>query len=158
MRALHLTMVGLRNLYIALMFLPLWIWSALIRYNPGGWKWPAEHWDVLSVLVLLYGAFGLWYFAERAVIAHYAGKSTTGLTLCVWGIAITLFAECLGAVVARGSTTGWGSAVFAIGTLALPLILLWSLQIDAHLAEAEKKQQKEAPAASSQEIVIEEHQ
>jgi len=40
MRALHLTMVGLRNLYIALMFLPLWIWSALISYNPGGGNGP----------------------------------------------------------------------------------------------------------------------
>lgn len=157
MRAFHLVMVGLRNLYIAIMFLPLWIWSALIRYNPAGWKWPYEHWDVLSVLVLLYGAFGLWYFAERAVVAHYAGKSTIGLTLCVWGIALTLFAECLGAVVARGSATGWGSAVFAIGTLALPLILLWSLQVDAHLSEAEKKQ-KAAQTTLPPEMVIEEHQ
>lgn len=139
MRALHLTMVGLRNLYIALMFLPLWIWSAFIRYNPLGWTWPAQHWDLLSVLILLYGAFGLWYFAERAVVAHYAGKSATGLTACVWAIAITLFAECLGAVVSRGTTSNWGSYVFAIGTVALPLILLWSLQVDTHLTEAEKK-------------------
>ena len=157
MRVFHLVMVGLRNLYIAIMFLPLWIWSALIRYNPTGWKWPYEHWDMLSVLVLLYGAFGLWYFAERAVVAHYAGKSTTGLTLCVWGIAITLFAECLGAVVDRGSTTGWGSVVFAIGTVALPLILLRSLQVDVHLSEAEKKR-NETQVTPSPEMVIEERQ
>src|SRR5258708_5128942 len=117
MRYVHIVLVGIRNIYVAVMFLPLWLWSAAYRYGFFERSWLNASWNTFSILALLYGAFGLWFFAERAVETHYSGKSSKsltvsiaegvveahysekpsrGLTVSVWAIAVTLFVACFG--------------------------------------------------------------
>lgn len=156
MRVVHMTLVFFRNLYIAVMFLPLWIWSAVYRAVPGALNFSTATWGTFCVLALLYGAFGLWFFAERAVKAHYEGKPSRGLNISVWAIAITLFAACLGAVIDQGSN-GWGKAMFLIGIVLLPLVLLYSILAMGPIMP-KREASKEAGGETSQEIVIEERQ
>lgn len=111
---------------------------------------------MFSVLALLYGAFGLWFFAERAVEAHYAGKPSRSLKISVWAISVSLFVACLGAVIDRRSQE-WGNTLFLVGIDVLPLILLWSIQAYSRTTSAEEKKHKEAQLKKLQEIVMEEY-
>ena len=147
MRYVHVALVIIRNLYIVVMFLPLWLWSAAYRYHFPGFGWLDGSWGVFSVLALFYGAFGLWFFAERAVEAHYSGKPSKGLTISVWVIALTLFVACLGAVMDRGRN-GWGNGLFLIGIDALPLILLFCIQ--AFSVEGNKAKEAEQEKLSDE--------
>ncbi len=122
MRYVHVALVIIRNLYIVVMVLPLWLWSAAYRYHFPGFGWLDGSRGIFSVLALFYGAFGLWFFAERAVEVHYSGKPSKGLTISILVIALTLFVAYLGAVIDRGRS-GLGTALFFIGIDALPLIL-----------------------------------
>ncbi|MBO0780987.1 MAG: hypothetical protein J2P37_19365 [Ktedonobacteraceae bacterium] len=143
METVQAILMGVRNLYIVVMFLPLWLWSAIYRYQLPGFHWLEESWNAFSILALLYGALGLWFFAQLAVEAHYAGKPHKALTVSVWAIAITLFVACLGAVIDQGSK-GWGSGLFFLGIDALPLVMLFCLQ--AHTLEDKKANKKEHEA------------
>jgi hypothetical protein len=154
MRAVHVILVVIRNLYITVVVLPLWIWSAIYRAVPGALRLSSPYWVAFSVLALFYGAFGLWFFTERAVEAHYTGKPSTSLNISVYAIAVTLFIACLGAVVDRGSN-GWGNFLFVLGIDLLPLILLFSFL--ASSPTPDRKKQKEAEPEMSQELATEEH-
>lgn len=123
---LQITLIIIRNLYITVMFLPLWLWSAAYRYE-NEISWLKASWGIFSILALLYGAFGLWFFAEKAVEAHYSGKPSKGLEGSVWAVAITLFLACLGAAINQGNN-GWGKGLFIAGIDALPLLLLFCVQ------------------------------
>jgi hypothetical protein len=153
MRYVHTALVIIRNLYITVMFLPLWLWSAAYRYQFFGLNWLDASWYVFSILALLYGAFGLWFFAELAVKAHYSGKPSKGLTISVWAIAVTLFVICLGAVIDRGRN-GWGNGLFLAGIDALPLILLFCIQ--AYSLE-EKKAKTAEQGKKPDEMTLEQH-
>ena len=142
MRLLHTLLIMCRNLYILVMFLPLWIWSAAYRYSFLDSSWLKTSWTAFSILALFYGAFGLWFFAERAVVAHYSGKPSRGLTISVWAIASTLFLTCLGAALDQG-TQGWGRALFLVGTDALPLILLFCIEVYSYETKKAKEGQQE---------------
>jgi general stress protein CsbA len=134
----------IRNLYITVMFLPLWLWSAAYRYEDefaGTFRWLNASWSAFSILALLYGAFGLWFFAEKAVETHYSGKPSKGLVASVWAVAITLFVACLGAAIDQGNN-GWGKGLFIAGIDALPLILLFCIQA---YSMAEKKTERAVP-------------
>lgn len=156
MRVIHTALVVIRNLYIGIMFLPLWIWSAIYRSVPGALNFSNATWGAFCVLALLYGAFGLWFFAERAVKAHYQGQPSRSLNISVWAIAITLFVACLGAVIDQGSN-GWGKALFLIAIVLLPLVLLYSLFALGHNTP-KILGQTEAATETPHEIVIEERQ
>ena len=123
----------IRNLYIGIMFLPLWLGSALFRV-PGvpAPQWLRDHWTLFSILVFVQGALMLWYFAEELVKEQREGKPARTLVIGCVVLAGTLFVIGLGAILKINGIT-WGEGLFFAGTLASPLFILWMLFVSSDL-------------------------
>ena len=118
---------GLRNLYVGIMFIPLWIGSALFRV-PGvpAPQWLQDHWTLFSILVFLQGTLMLWFFVELLVKEHNEGKHVRVLAISCFVLAGTLFLISLGAIL-KSNGIAWGEGLFFAGTIASPLFVLWIL-------------------------------
>jgi predicted permease len=145
----------IRNWYVMVMSLPLWLWS--VYYDVSGsqnvhWVWLENQWSILCILVFLYGALAIWFFAEHAVETYieekHVPRSSVGY---VWGLSITLFVAVLGAVLNSDGIV-WGLAFFKLGLVILPIVAILAFFSYSHDEKEKKKEEVTSePAAQSQE-------
>lgn len=141
---------ALRNLYVGIMFIPLWIGSALFRV-PGvpAPQWLQDHWTLFSILVFLQGTLMLWFFVELLVKEHHEGKRIRTLAISCFVLAGTLFLIGLGAIL-KSNGIAWGEGLFFGGTIASPLFVLWILSTYSHISTSHAKQPEPAPMEQKQ--------
>ncbi|GER88908.1 hypothetical protein KDW_30700 [Dictyobacter vulcani] len=139
-----------RNIYITVMFIPLWIGSALFRV-PGvaAPQWLQDHWVLFSILVFLQGALMLWYFVELLIKEQRKGKQTRTLAISCFVLAGTLFVIGLGAIL-KSNGIAWGEGLLFAGTIASPLFVIWILSVYSHERKHDDQQTQPAPMQPEQ--------
>ena len=119
----------LRNLYVGLLVIPLWLWSAYYRIDPSFIQFPhifwiERDWNLLCVLVFTHGSLTLWQYVEKLTDAFIQKKPFKILVGSVWALAITLFITGIGAIL-KSDGIAWGYGLLAAGTIGLPLFVFW---------------------------------
>lgn len=137
--------VGLRDFYVILMVIPLWLCSVYYRILPVPHiAWIDNNWNIICTLIYLHGWLALWQYIDKANDAQKESKTRKVAAGSVWWLAITLFLTSLGAVLNSNGVT-WGYILFRVGIVAMPLFVFWIHSIEFY--------ERKEPIASDARIV-----
>lgn len=142
---LRTALIFLRNGYLFVMVIPLWLWSVAFRASidsPSLKQWIAENIDIYLVLTLILGAFGLWYFADESAEARREGKPQKSRVISVKVVEITMFVFCLGFVIEHWNHSV-GDLLVYIGAFSLPLVIFGCFQVIVHTTPKSEKAEEE---------------
>ena len=138
----------LRDFYVGLMLIPLWLWTVYYRILPTPHiAWVDDHWNLLCTLVFIHGTLALWQYGEKVAQAHAQQRSTRTLTGSVWILAVTLFLIGIGAIL-KSNGVFWGYGLLIFGTIVLPLLVFWLKGYETYQRK-EQPPQVQAPVVNS---------
>jgi len=136
-----------RDVYVGLLFIPLWIWTILYQTTVernAGWTWVTNLAPIVSPLIFALGALALWQYLEKLFMhprssQHALSGFQSGN---VWGLSITVFLMGVGSLL-QSTGVFWGAFLVGISELLIPLLVLWLLLSERKESSVQIKQKSE---------------